>query len=116
MAKLEEVYKRLEKSTQRKREIGKMLKDELAHNPRHSEIIEEIKILREEKKSIEQDIRASTTEFMELDDLKIDIATDQELLSDIALNMYTNNETVEITDDYDNTWYPVFKVSFKKEH
>ena len=115
MAKLEEVYQRLEANKKRKREIGKMLKDELEHNARYQEILEEMKALREEKKGIEQDVKASTPDFGEIEDLKIDIASDQEVLADIALNMYIKEETVEIIDEYDQAWYPVFKVAFKKD-
>ena len=43
MPNLEEVYKRLEKNKKRKKEIGKMLSDELAHSMRHKEIKEENK-------------------------------------------------------------------------
>ncbi len=114
MAKLEEVYHRLEVNKKRKREIGKMLKDELEHNARYQEIIEEMKTLREEKSGIEQNAKAATPDFGEIEDLKIDIANDQEVLSDITLNMYVKEETVEIIDEYDQPWYPVFKVSFKK--
>lgn len=116
MPKLEEIYKRLEINKKRRRELNKMLKDELAHHPEHQEIVDEMKTLRERKKGIEQDIRANTPDIQELDDIKIEIQTDQELLADLALNMYANNETVEITDEYEQTWYPVFKVSFKKNH
>ena len=35
---------------------------------------------------------------------------------DQALNMYVKNETVEIIDEYEQTWHPVFKVSFKKSN
>jgi len=48
------------------------------------------------------------------DELKIDIDTDTELLADIALNMYVKEELVEIIDEYENAWYPHFKVNFKK--
>jgi len=115
MPKLEDVYARLEANKKKRREINKMYKDELSHSARYQEIVEEMKAMREEKKGIEIEIRQSSSEFSELDDLKLEIDNDQEVLSDVALNMYTNNETVEIVDEYDNKWYPVFKVSFKKE-
>jgi len=116
MSKLEEVYRRLNENKKKRRGINKMLKDELEHHPRFQEITEEMRALRDEKKGIEQDVRASAKEFRELDDLKIDIDTDQEVISDLALNKYVKGETVEIKDEYDQTWYPVFKVSFKKNH
>ena len=51
----------------------------------------------------------------ELEELKLDIATDQELLADIALNMYVNSQQVEIVDEFDQKWHPQFKVQFRKE-
>ena len=53
MPKLEEVYKRLEENKKKRREINKMYKDDLNNNPRYQELVDEIKTLREEKKSIE---------------------------------------------------------------
>ncbi|MBT5808132.1 hypothetical protein HOI18_02540 [Candidatus Uhrbacteria bacterium] len=116
MSKLEQVYERLEVNKKRRKEINGMLKDELTHETRHQEIVEEMKTLREEKKGIEQNVKSGSKEFLELDDLKIEIQTDQELLADIALNMFMKEQTVEIIDDYDQTWYPVFKVAFKKSN
>lgn len=93
-----------------------MLKDELSQNTRFQELTDEIQTLREEKKGIEQQIRTQSPDGQELEELKIEIQTDQELLSDVALNMYAKNETVEIVDEYEQTWHPVFKVSFKKSN
>ena len=114
MNKLDEVYKRLQESKKKRRELNKMYKDELSQSTRYQELAEEIAKLREEKKSIENEIK-SAREYKELDDLKDDIQTDTELLSDIALNMYVEKQTVEIVDQYENKWFPVFKVTFKKE-
>ena len=114
MNKLDEIYKRIQENKKRQKEIRKMMKDELAHSARYQELLEETKTLREEKKCIEQNVRAQTPDFQELEDLKIEIQTDQELLADVALNMYVKAETVEIVDEYEQTWHPVFKVQFKK--
>ena len=116
MPNLEEIYHRLEANKKRRKEINKMLKDELTHSSRYQEIVEEMKTLREEKKGIEQGVRAGNSDAQELDEVKIEILTDQELLADLALNMFLKNETVEIKDEYDQTWYPVFKVNFKKSN
>ena len=116
MSTLEDIYARLEKNKKRRKEINKMLKDELSHSTRYQEITEETKTLREEKKGIEQEVRAGNSDIAELEELKAEIQTDQELLADQALNMYVKQETVEIKDEYDQTWYPVFKVNFKKSN
>ena len=114
MQSLEEVYSRLNAAKKERRELNKMLKDEMLNNARHQEVVEEMKTLREEKKGIEQEIRSASADPARLDELKLDIQTDVELLSDIALNLYMKNETVEIEDEYGQTWYPQFKVAFKK--
>lgn len=116
MKNLEDIYHRLEANKKKRKEINKMLKDELAHHQNYQEVVDEIAGLKEQKKSIEQDVRAGVPESRELEELKIDIATDQEILADVALDMYAKNQTVEITDEFDQIWYPVFKVSFKKSN
>ena len=52
-----------------------------------------------------------------MDSLKLGIGADSELLSDIALTMYANRETVEILDEEHGLRYtPVFSVKFAKEN
>lgn len=115
MQKLESVYARIKKNKKEQSELNKMFKDELGADARYQEIVEELKTLRDEKKGIEQGVK-SGSDGDKLEGLKIDIQTDQELLSDIALNMYSNEENIEIVDEYDNKWYPQFRVTFKKSN
>ena len=113
---LERVYQRLQQAKVRRRELMKMCKDELSHNQQHQEIVEEMKRLRAEKKSIEQDVRMHALGIeAELDELKTEIQSDGELLADVALNMYTSGENVEIVDADDNRYVPLFKVTFKRQ-
>ena len=115
MPQLDEVYKRLAEAKAERRELQKMFKDDLKNTPKYVAIVEELKSLRDEKKTIENDLRQTyANETERLEQLKADIADDTELLSDIALNMYVNEETVEIKDEDDNTYYPQFKVTFKR--
>lgn len=116
MSQLNEIYQRILVNKKRQKEIRQMLTDELSHNARYKELEEEMKTLREEKKGIEQQVRAQSSDGQELEELKIEIDTDQELLADVALNMFMKEETVEIVDEYDQTWHPVFKVAFKKNN
>lgn len=116
MSQLNEVYQRIQANKKRQKELRQILKDELSHHARYQELLEEIKTLREEKKGIEQQVQAQSSDAEELEELKMEIQTDTELLADIALNMYVKDETVEIIDEYDQTWHPIFKVSFKKSN
>ena len=53
-------------------------------------------------------------ELTKKEDLKIDIASDIELLTDVALSSMMKGESVGISDKYENEYEPVFKVMFKK--
>lgn len=111
---LHEIYARLKDKKARRRDMTKMFQDELAAHPRYQEILEEIAKLREEKKSIENEIRAQA-DLAEYEGLKIDIKNDNELLADVALNLYVAQEPVEIVDEYNVRWVPIFGVRFKKD-
>lgn len=116
MSRLQDVYNDLNTKKQERRELQKMFKDELAASSRYQEILEKAKKLRLEKKAIENDIKShALKDAQRLDDLRHDIQSDQELLADIALNMYLSKQPVEITDEKNNRWVPYFKVTFKKD-
>ena len=71
--------------------------------------------MRERKKVIENVTKEQFSgEFVQMDDLKIDIDSEQELLSDIAMTTVMKGESVQITDENDQEYEPIFKVSFKK--
>jgi hypothetical protein len=116
MPSLQEVHERLRAKKREKSEIQKAFKDELINNPRFQQVSDQLKSLKEEKKSIENQAWASASqEADKLDLLTLDITADKELLSDIALNMYAKGETVEVIDEYNTRWVPSFAVSFKKD-
>lgn len=115
MQSLEKVYRRLQKAKAKRRELTKMIRDELSQDQRYQELGEEMKKLRDQRKSIENEIKSHTGGAQELDELKIEIQTDQELLADVALNMFVDNESVEILDENDQRWVPMFSVKFIKD-
>jgi len=115
MKDLQEVWSRLQKTKRKQKEIRTAYKDALVNNADYGKIVEDLKTLREKKKQIEADTRRDfSSEFNELETLKADAETDQELLSDIALNTFVKGETVRITDEFNNNYEPVFVVKFKK--
>lgn len=116
MPSLQEVHARLRVKKREKSEIQKAFKDELVNNPRYQQVAEQLKALKEEKKSIENQAWASASaDAQKLDLLDLDIKSDKELLSDIALNMYAKGETVEVVDEHNVRWVPAFSVAFKKD-
>ena len=111
---INDVYTRLEQNKKMLREIKKSIKDELLQDTRYQEIHEEMKALREEKKMIEHDT-TSQHEDAQIQDLKMDIATDKELLADITLNKIISDGRVDIIDEHDQRYVPQFSVKFIKD-
>lgn len=116
MPTLQEVFSRLNAKKKEKSGLQKAFKDELANDPRHAQVVEELKRLREEKKSIEARAwAAAAADAQKLDLLSLDIKSDREMLSSLALAMYAAGKTVEIVDEQNVRWLPEFAVTFKKE-
>ncbi|MFA5128410.1 MAG: hypothetical protein WC445_00400 [Patescibacteria group bacterium] len=115
MANLQEVWLRMQKTKKKQKEIRSAYKDALANSADYGKIVEDLKTLREKKKKIEMDVRGDfSSEFNELETLKADTETDAEMLSDLALNTFVKGETVQVTDEYENKYEPVFVVKFKR--
>ena len=115
MAKLEEVFNKIQNSKKEQREIKATYKDALTNLGEYKKIIEKISELKEKKKRIEENAKNDfSSEFAKLDSLKIDIESNKTILADIAINQLMKGETVEIIDDYNNKYEPIFSVKFKK--
>ncbi len=117
MQDLKEAYVSLQQKKREKGVIAKMIRDELSNRDDYKNLVEEIRVLREKKKSIESQVKADALHDMErMDDLKNEIAAQQELISDIAISQLTSGETVEIIDEELGVRLtPVFNVRFQKE-
>ncbi|MCR4311649.1 MAG: hypothetical protein NUV56_00025 [Candidatus Uhrbacteria bacterium] len=115
MPTLHELHQRLQEKKSQRRDIKQSFQDILRNNKRYLEIVEEMEKLRSEKKAIENDVLNKDVDVDRLEELASDIKTDVILLADVALNMYVTNQTVEIVDEYNARWVPVFAVRFKKD-
>jgi hypothetical protein len=115
MQDIQEVFARIQENKKALKDIKTMYKDMLLNTSGYEESVDEAKTARERKKSIENTVKAQMgSELTQLEDLKIDIESDHELLSDIAMTMLMKGQTVAVTDQYDNEFEPQFKVNFKK--
>lgn len=114
MKDLTDVHNRLQLKKAQRKDLKTSFQDELKNNARYQEILEKMAELKQEKKSIENEILSQQMDRAKLEELNIDIKSDTEMLTDIAINMLLANEVVEIVDDYNAKWAPVFSVRFKK--
>jgi predicted nuclease with TOPRIM domain len=115
MADIQEIFKRINEMKKKQKDIRSVYKDALDTSLEYKEINEKMTTLRVKKKQIEESTKQNfASELTKLDDLAIDIAGDVELLNDAALTKLMKGETVEVTDEYDNKYEPLFSVKFKK--
>jgi len=115
MKNLQEVFVAIKELQKEQKVIKEAYRNVLSNSYPYQELIDELKVLKEKKKKMEQgfqdDMRA---DFTKLDSIKQDIESSQEILSDLAFNDLVKGEKVEVKDEYDNKYEPRFVVRFKK--
>jgi predicted nuclease with TOPRIM domain len=115
MQDLQEVFNRMQEVKKKQKEIRSTYKEALDSSEEYKEVSDKLKSLRERKKQIENTIKESYAgELTKLDDYKIDLESDAEMLNDLALTKLMKGETVQVVDEYNNTYEPLFTVKFKK--
>ena len=115
MTDLKDIYQHMLVSRGEKKKINDVIRDVFAQSKAYQEVIDELKALKEKKARLEQDLRSQfVTEMEQIDKFNADLRADAELLTDLALTKLMKGETVEIIDEHEVTYEPVFKVSFKK--
>lgn len=115
MQKLQTIFNRVQENKKKLKDLKKTYKEALESNEEYKALNEQLKTLKAKKKHIEEVTKQEySKEFTQMDDLAIDIESDNQLLTDIALSSVTNGESIELHDEYENEYEPLFKVNFKK--
>jgi hypothetical protein len=115
MQDIQEIFNKIEESKKQMKEIKASFKEAIEGVQEYQLVQEEMKALREKRKRIEQTTKEQFSgEMIKLDDLKIDIESDMEMLTDIAISKIAKGESIGITDKYSNEYEPTFKIKFKK--
>ena len=115
MKNLQDIFNRIQAIKKEQRELRAVYNDTLRNSQKYQELKTQIKELGEKKKSMENAFKNETaSEMAKLENLKNDLATDMEMLTDVALNTLIKGEKVEVLDADENKYEPEFKVSFKR--
>ncbi|HPX94289.1 MAG TPA: hypothetical protein PLF30_01905 [Candidatus Moranbacteria bacterium] len=115
MQNVQEVFNKIREMKKEQKDLRDMYKDALVQTDEYEEIVEKIKELREKKKAIETRIQAQLgRSYEKLEDLKLEVDSQKEMLNDIAISTLMKGETVVAKDEFDNVYEPVWKVNFKK--
>lgn len=116
MQNIQEIFDRIQAHKKEQKELKAAYKDALNASAPYKKIVEDIKELREKKKKMEFSIKEDfTSEFAKLEALEVDIASDVEILNDLAISQLMRGEPVSVTDQYQNSYDPIFSVRFKKK-
>ncbi|MDO8490074.1 MAG: hypothetical protein Q7S47_01500 [bacterium] len=111
----QEIFIEIQELKKQQKDIRKMVNDARAGSPEFQQTKAELEALRQKKKTIEAGImREFERELTKLDDLKIDLETEQEELSDVVLTQLMKGEIVKVHDAYNNSFEVVVKLNFKK--
>ncbi|MDA3802686.1 MAG: hypothetical protein PF488_02175 [Patescibacteria group bacterium] len=112
---LPDVFRRIQERKKESRELKAMYRDALVNNASYQEIKEELESLKLKKRKIEEGIKSELKEeFDKLEGLKLNIAGDNQLLSDIAVKNLVEGENIKIVDENKVEYEPIFNVKFKK--
>lgn len=92
-----------------------MYRDALKNSERYQNVLDELDALKAKKKDIETGIREDFyKEFDKLEVLKNELMNDNQLLADATISKVAKGEKVEIIDQYNTQYEPIFSVRFKK--
>lgn len=112
---MQEVFDQIQDHKQTRKEIGREYRDTLSQSNGYMDLKEEIKKLREKKKSMETGIQAEMgLRYEELEKAKIKIEELEEMLTDIAMTTLMNGENINIKDKNNVEYEPSYKITFKK--
>jgi len=115
MSNLQEVFIRIRTNRKEQKKLKDAYRDALSTSQEYQKITADLKDLKAKKQQIEGDIKAQfSSEFTKLDDMKIDLESDLDMLSDIALSTLMKGETVKVKDEFEVEYDPFFSVKFKK--
>jgi predicted nuclease with TOPRIM domain len=115
MPDLKEIHARIRAKKDEKKKVNTVFKDVLAQSKPYQDVLDELKKLKAKKAQIENEIRSDFGKEMEqLERIALDVKTDEILLTDLSLTMLMKGQPLDLTDENDVKYEPVFRITFKK--
>lgn len=114
--RISELHRDIQSALQKRKDLTQIIKDALSQSKEYQDLMDELSKIRARKKEVELAIRNQySSEFNELEDVKLDIKDMKMVLSDLMWNELLKNNSVEVTDQYENRYVPQVLVTLKKE-
>lgn len=117
MVNIQELFNQIREAKKERKDLKDMYRDGLVQADEYEEIVEQIKVLRDKKKQIEERVKAEMgRSYEKIEDLTRVIESTKEMMNDVALSTLMKGETVIVKDEWDNEYEPSWKVGFKKNN
>lgn len=115
MQDAQKLFNELQEIKKEQREIKKEYRDTLINANGYEEVSDELKKIKEKKTQIETMAQSRMgARYAKLEDLKKKSEETAQSITDVAMSSLMKGKPVEIKDEYDNLYEPVYKISFKK--
>jgi hypothetical protein len=115
MKNIQEVFNEIQDLKRKCKEIGREYHDVLFQADGYEDLKEEMGKLRDKKKLIETGVQAEMkSQYEELEKIKTEIGNLEQMLTDIAMSTLMKGENINITDQYDAKYEPIYKIAFKR--
>lgn len=112
---MQEIFDQIQEFKHTRKEIGREYRDTLAQTDGYAEVKEEIQKLREKKKMLETKAQVSLgRRYEELEKAKAEIASLEQMLTDIAMTTLMDGKSINIKDKNNAEYEPSYKITFKK--
>ncbi len=115
MKDVQEVFNELQELKNEIKVTRKDYRNILLQSSEYEAITEKLDALRAEKKEIELSAQNELgTAWDKLEDNKIKIKDLEQILTDVAMTNLMDGKTVEVRDQWDTLYEPIYKINFKK--
>lgn len=118
MQNAQEVFDRIQETKRKIKDIRTFIKSKYEEVSEFVEIQEKKKKLNEKQKLITNEVDSHyPSEIQKLDDMKIDLDSDKEMLNDILLSKLMKGEEVELKDNpnREQLMLPIFAIKLVKK-
>lgn len=114
MQNLKAVFTRMNASKKERKQIKSVIEEGLKQSKPWVDVTEEIRQKKQKRTLITNEILSHyPSEVKRLEELNLSIATDQQMVTDIAMTMMMKGETIEL-ESGEAKWEPKFTVKFRQ--
>jgi hypothetical protein len=111
----QEIFNELQELKQGQRDIRKDYRNILLQSSEYEAVTDKLEALRAEKKEIELSAQGELgSTWDKFEDNKQKVKDLEQILTDVAMTNLMEGKTIEVRDQWDTLYEPVYKINFKK--